>query len=118
MDGYETDLRALEDGINEVIPPHLEVAGTISGQLNLLERGEPSRMTGHGTTGGGLALAMTCTAFANLYLETAQGLIDCGRSYAGALETFRDTLRQVLETYRQHELRQEQNFRTILRDDI
>lgn len=116
MDGYEADLKALEDGINKIIPPHLETAGKMWGQLNLLERGEPSRMTGHGTTGGGLALALICTAFANRYLETAHGLIDNARAYHGALETFRDTLQQVLDSYRQNELRQQEGFRAILRD--
>lgn len=116
MEGYEADLKALEDGVNKVIPPHLDMAGKIWGQLNLLERGEVSRLTGHGTAGGGLDLAMACAGFGSLYLATAHDVIGCARSYAVALEAFRDTLQQVLDSYRTNELRQEETFRGILRD--
>lgn len=116
MDGFEADLQALDDAVNKIIPQWLDHAGVMWGKLKLLERGEPSRMTGHGATGSGLALALTCTGFANRYLETANGLIGNAHAYFTAIEAFRDALRQVVESYRKHELRHEEHFRSLLGD--
>jgi glutamate-1-semialdehyde aminotransferase len=116
LDGYEADLQALEHGVNKIIPPQLDTAGLMWGRLNLLDRGEPSRMATNSGTAIGLPLTMISGVFAQTYVETADDLINNARDYHGALETFRETLRQVLESYRHQELRQEERFGAILRD--
>jgi hypothetical protein len=116
LNGYEADLQALEDGINKIIPPLLDTAGLMWGRLHLLDHGEPSRMSTNSGTAIGLPLTLVSGVFAKIYVETTQDLINNARDYHGALETFRDALRQVLESYRHQELRHEESFGTIRRD--
>src|SRR5207253_3914872 len=115
MADFETDLQDLEDGINKVVQPAIEAAGQVRDELKHLEEGERSRIVG-GHPGGGVAFRVTCNAFANRYLDAANDLMSNQQKLVGALETLRDTLRDVLESYRKNEVRQEEHFRTILRD--
>lgn len=117
MDGYEVDVAALDEGIRNVLEPWITHAGMMWGKLKLLENGDEPRLTGYGRdTDSGRALGMTCLAFASRYTTTAAGLIGSLHTYFVALQTFRDTLQQVVDSYRANELRQEETFQRMLRD--
>lgn len=117
MDGFEVDVDALDQGIRGVLEPWINHAGLMWGKLKLIEHGDELRIAGHGRdTDSGRDLGMTCGAFAGRYTMTATGLVESLHSYVGALHAFRDTLQQVVDSYRANELRQEDRFRGMLRD--
>lgn len=116
MDGFAADLEALEYGINKVVQPTIDHSEMILGKLHLLERGEAARMVGRGGLPATQVLNAMCGAYASGYLHVTMEIIVKHKEFGMTLEAFRDTLKQVLDSYQKNEARQEDNFRTILRD--